>query len=65
EGMTRGWKLKPADSVHLATAKSLGVREFHTYDKQLSKYGSVIGFEIGMPSTMQIAAGAARRRRTR
>jgi len=43
EALRRGWKLKPLDSVHLATAKWGGAREFHTYDADLFKYEEVIG----------------------
>jgi hypothetical protein len=30
--VSRGWSLKPADAIHLATAIQVGVFEFHTYD---------------------------------
>lgn len=36
-GRHQGWRLKPMDAVHLATAKWFGVDEFHTYDKELIK----------------------------
>ena len=34
----RGWRLKPADAIHLATADHLKVSEMHTYDEELFKY---------------------------
>ena len=38
-GLARGWSLKPADAIHLATADRLQVSEFHTYDDaKLAKY---------------------------
>jgi len=50
-GMEKGWQLKPMDAIHLATAKFLGVSEFHTYDKRLLKYSSEVGFPIVEPNT--------------
>ena len=55
----RCWRLKPADAIHLATARWLidaGVRidEFHTYDADLYKYSSVVGFTICAPNTAQL-----------
>lgn len=52
-GMEKGWQLKPMDAIHLATAKFLGVSEFHTYDKRLLKYSSEVGFPIVEPRTSQ------------
>ena len=34
----KGWSLKPADALHLATAHQLKVKEFHTYDEKLKKF---------------------------
>ena len=50
-GVSRGWRLKPMDAIHLATAKSVGVNEFHTYDQELTKYSKDLGFTIGEPHT--------------
>lgn len=33
--VARGWSLKPLDAIHLASARRLGVAQFHTYDRQL------------------------------
>jgi predicted nucleic acid-binding protein len=52
-GIEKGWKLKPMDAIHLATAKFLEVAEFHTYDKRLLKYSNEIGFPIVEPQIIQ------------
>ena len=51
-GLHREWSLKPMDAIHLATAKSLDVDEFHTYDKGLVKEGlsAHLGFPIRNPA---------------
>jgi len=33
-----GWRLKPGDAIHLATADHMKVAEMHTYDEALHKY---------------------------
>lgn len=58
EALTRGWSLKPLDAVHLATAQWLSssglvVQAFHTYDRGLFKYESLVDFTIHEPSTSQ------------
>lgn len=47
--MAAGWSLKPGDAIHLASARSLGVAEFHTYSKDLVKYADMAGFPIMEP----------------
>ena len=54
----RGWRLKPADAIHLATAKGLidsgvQVAEFHTCDKDFRKYSNVAGFTSCEPNAPQ------------
>jgi predicted nucleic acid-binding protein len=51
-----GWTgLKPADAIHLATAKRLRVNEFHTYEaRRLDKYGPYLGCDVKEPSTDQL-----------
>jgi predicted nucleic acid-binding protein len=51
--LQRGWKLKPLDAIHLATAKWSGACEFHTYDASLLKYDAVIGCKICEPYVAQ------------
>lgn len=55
--ITRGWKLKPMDAIHLATAKKRGVVEIHTYDEPLFKYADVLGIPIRLPHSMQSRMG--------
>lgn len=46
----RGWSLKPADAIHLATAQQMAVTRFHTYEKgKLDKYELIIGFTVEEP----------------
>lgn len=45
-----GWRLKPNDAIHLATARRIGAVEFHTYDTGLSKYEATLGFPIRQPA---------------
>ncbi|MFH2103091.1 MAG: PIN domain-containing protein [Chloroflexota bacterium] len=51
--MTRGWKPKTMDAIHLATAEWVGATEMHTYDSNLYKYGELIGIEVKAPIAMQ------------
>jgi len=51
ETLPRGWSLKPADAIHLVTAKRMGVSEFHTYDDKLSKYAEIMDYKIVEPHT--------------
>ena len=50
----KGLKLKTMDSIHLATAKRLGVADFHTYDEKLRKYGAEIGCDVKPPDTIHV-----------
>ncbi len=50
----RGRALKPADAIHLATAKTWGVTEFHTYDQKLFRCEQIMGFKIYHPHVGQM-----------
>jgi predicted nucleic acid-binding protein len=41
DAILKGWSLRPADAIHLATADRLGVKEFHTYDHRLDKFRAI------------------------
>ena len=52
--ISRGFKLRPFDAIHLATAKSMRtIEEFHTYDEKLFKYSDDVGFLITQPHTLK------------
>ena len=53
EGIPKGWSLKPADAIHLATAIYAEAAEFHTYDGRLRKYKALTGFPVCEPSSPQ------------
>ena len=58
EAMTREWSLKPLDAIHLATAQwltdiGINIDEFHTYDRRLDKFGTIVGYKIVRPSTIE------------
>ena len=48
-----GWKLKPMDAIHMATALSIPVKEIHTYEPSWDKYSSHIGISIARPIAAQ------------
>jgi predicted nucleic acid-binding protein len=43
--------LKPCDAIHLATAKRLGLKLFHTYDGKLIKFSQATGLKIEPPDS--------------
>ena len=54
QGIGQDWgKLKPADAIHLATARRLEVDRFHTYDDRLLKWNGVAGFPVTRPEVAQ------------
>ena len=55
--IARGWRLKPFDAIHLATAQwlsktSVPIDEFHTYDS-LVRFEALTGFRIVEPHTIR------------
>ena len=63
KALERGHSLKPPDALHLATAISLDVDEFHTYDRKLFKFGPLTGLKILPPWVEQLTiSGSAARR---
>jgi predicted nucleic acid-binding protein len=50
---TYGFSLKPADALHLASCRRLGVDEFHTYDPQLGRYQPLTKLKVCEPSVVQ------------
>ncbi len=53
DAMAANRSLKPMDAIHLATAKWLGVTEFHTYDRKLRSLSALVGFKILEPKPTQ------------
>ena len=48
--ITKGWSLRSADAVHLATAMRHRADSYHTYDEKLPKYSGEIGITIEEPT---------------
>ena len=47
------YRVRPADAIHLTTAKKIGATEFHSYDKKLNKkeIREYLGFDIKEPES--------------
>lgn len=57
-GLPQGWVLTTFDAIHLATAmwinhQACPITEFHTYDRGLEKYQTIIGVHICEPRVQQ------------
>ena len=48
-----GLRIKPADAIHLATAKHMKVDVIHTYESRWKKWGDVIGIKVEEPKPFQ------------
>ena len=53
DAMASGIGLKPADAIHLATCRNLGIDEFHTYDGKLGGAAGISQLTITEPSLEQ------------
>lgn len=53
QALQDGYTLKGPDALHLASAQSIGVSEFLTYDTGLFKYAAMTGFKIREPYIAQ------------
>jgi predicted nucleic acid-binding protein len=53
KAVAKGWSLRPADAVHLATAMRYRAGKFHTYDDRLQKFTGDIGIAIEEPVAPQ------------
>lgn len=49
QGIIEQRKLKSMDAIHLSTAIQLEVQELHTYERDLKRWGPVVGFAIREP----------------
>lgn len=49
QALSKGLSLKPADALHLASAKWVGATKFHTYDRKLHSYQFLTEFIICEP----------------
>lgn len=52
-GLPGGWRLKPKDAIHLATAIEVQAAEFHTYDDKLERYEPYVSFKIRKPPSAE------------
>jgi predicted nucleic acid-binding protein len=52
ESVAQARQVKPMDAIHLATAESMSVAKFHTYDLQrLQPWGPTLGFAVEEPTS--------------
>ena len=50
----KGFSLKPADAIHLATSQRLDINAIHTYEPRWFKYQDIISRKITFPSTERL-----------
>lgn len=48
-GMEQGWRIKPADAIHLATASVMEVDEIHTYEPKWKTYAELVNIPVMEP----------------
>ena len=54
EGLSRNWKLRTNDAIHLASAQWVGAIELQTYDmRDFEKFSQLAGIAIKEPHTIQ------------
>lgn len=53
QAISLGFRLKPVDAIHLASAKYAGVAEFFTYDNKLFKFSASLDYDILEPYVSQ------------
>jgi len=52
EAVGRGWGLKPADAIHLASAENVSATKLCTYNlADFEKWGPVLGFDVEQPTS--------------
>lgn len=50
EAIAQGWSLRPADAIHLASAKVGEATRVHTYDERLFRFGVLLDIPVERPS---------------
>jgi predicted nucleic acid-binding protein len=54
EAVKRGWRLKPGDAIHLATALDMEVVTLHTYNLQdFDRWAGALGFTVENPQPLE------------
>ena len=54
EGMSRGWRLRTNDAIHLASAQWVGAIELQTYDlNHFQRFSEIVGIQVREPHTIQ------------
>lgn len=58
DGLRNGWKLRPPDAIHLASAVMQKAEEFYTYNLQdFKRYETITGIKISEPYLTQTILG--------
>jgi len=57
-GMSNGWRLRPMDAIHLASAESVAAEVLFTYNQSdFKKYEAITGLKIEEPYLVQGTLG--------